>query len=132
MQHFGRVFTLPILGTIYNNVCSGNLISIVFLTLQRNFPLIRYGILLINTKFLCFKAYNLWRILVMNDEHSYRKYMIFFLVSWGKYNKNFYWFKCVFIIHSVWFSLYYIDSVVFKIYCSLKGFVSFIIHRLIN
>ncbi|XP_047139693.1 adhesion G-protein coupled receptor V1 isoform X1 [Hydra vulgaris] len=26
---------------------------------------------------------NLWRILVMNDEHSYRKFIIFFLIGWG-------------------------------------------------
>ena len=29
---------------------------------------------------------NFWKILVMNDEHTDRKYILFFMLGWGEYN----------------------------------------------
>lgn len=30
-----------------------------------------------------FQAWNLWRIFVLNDEHTDRKFVMFFILGWG-------------------------------------------------
>ena len=32
------------------------------------------------------QAWNLWRIFVLNDEHTDRKLVMFFILGWGKKN----------------------------------------------
>ncbi|XP_057301693.1 adhesion G-protein coupled receptor V1-like isoform X2 [Hydractinia symbiolongicarpus] len=46
------------------------------------------------------QACNLWRILVMNDEHSYRKSIPFFLIGWGA--PVIIIITYVFVTHAVW------------------------------
>lgn len=49
--------------------------------------LIQYMImvfLLYSVTFSCLsQAINFWQILVMNDEHTERRYLLYFLLSWG-------------------------------------------------
>lgn len=39
---------------------------------------------LMSFQFLFFQAWNLWRIFVLNDEHTDRKLVMFFGLGWGK------------------------------------------------
>lgn len=32
---------------------------------------------------LCPQAVNFWQVLVMNDEHTERRYLLYFLLGWG-------------------------------------------------
>ena len=41
---------------------------------------------LFNFSFL--QAWNLWRIFVLNDEHTDRKLVMFFGLGWGKYESE--------------------------------------------
>lgn len=31
----------------------------------------------------CLQAVNFWQVLVMNDEHTERRYLLYFLLGWG-------------------------------------------------
>lgn len=35
------------------------------------------------TLLLCSQAVNFWQVLVMNDEHTERRYLLYFLLGWG-------------------------------------------------
>ena len=36
--------------------------------------------------FFLMQTLNFWKILVMNDEHTDRKYILFFMLGWGEYD----------------------------------------------
>jgi len=35
------------------------------------------------------QAVNFWKILVLNDEHTERKYVFYFLIGWGEYHMQY-------------------------------------------